>query len=224
MHSAGDDGEAEFGQGHEEPLDSGEGRSHLRRRAGYPFGEDSEGPVEGFRVLKEGSVAAGGEGGIGSGEGDRVTGQGVGDPGEQPVAGGRKLPGAELYGGPVGGDDPADGGVGEVVVALESYRDDAAGVEDPEAGALVVIGGEDERGAGWEVFETLNLGIGLEAGERLLGEGSDGIAGFFPDVGGEGEDLAPGGGIMLHTSLPFQMALRPVSVVIMPLMAMAWKP
>jgi len=57
-------------------------------------------------------------------------------------------------------------------------------VEDPEAGALIMIGGENERGAGREVFEAFDLGVGLEAGEGLLGESPDRIAGFFPNMRG----------------------------------------
>jgi len=57
-------------------------------------------------------------------------------------------------------------------------------VEDPEAGALIMIGGENERGAGGEVFEAFDLRVGLEAGEGLLGESPDRIAGFFPNMRG----------------------------------------
>ena len=69
-------------------------------------------------------------------------------------------------------------------MTLEGDRYHAAGVEDPEAGALVVIGRQDERGAGGEVFEAFDLGVGLEAGEGLFRECSDGVADFLPDVGG----------------------------------------
>ncbi len=80
-------------------------------------------------------------------------------------------------------------------MGADGLGEDGGGVHDPDPGALVVVGGEDEARGGWEVFEAGDEGGGMVEGADGGAEGVDGGRGAVEHVGPEVEDEAPGDGV-----------------------------
>ena len=68
-------------------------------------------------------------------------------------------------------------------------------MHDPEAGALVVIGGEGESCGGREILPTSDEWFWMNAGADGGAEGIDGGRSAVNDVGPKTEDEIPGDGV-----------------------------